>query len=193
MLSKLDEKWRWVNVSDGGHIENLATFELLRRRCKFIIIGDGEADPFHRFNGLATLIRTARLDLGVEIDIDVNPLRLDKDGHTQSHWAVGTIDYPALDGDKWERGYLLYFKSSVTGRENDEVINEYRKGRPSFPHEPTADQMFTEGQFEAYRSLGQYIAEAALEHLTAPSASYADIEKWFETLLKARPRAAAPV
>ncbi len=65
---KLDEKWRWVNVSDGGHIENLATIELLRRRCKYIIIGDGEADPKHHFNGLATLIRSARIDLGIHIE-----------------------------------------------------------------------------------------------------------------------------
>ena len=54
-LGALDETWKWVNVSDGGHIENLATIELLRRRCKYIIVGDGEADPGHHFNGLATL------------------------------------------------------------------------------------------------------------------------------------------
>ena len=39
MFSRLDETHKWVNLSDGGHLENLATFELLRRRCRFIIIG----------------------------------------------------------------------------------------------------------------------------------------------------------
>ena len=45
MRGKLDETWDWVNLSDGGHLENMAAYELLRRRCKFIIIGDAEADP----------------------------------------------------------------------------------------------------------------------------------------------------
>ena len=76
MLSQLDETHRWVNVSDGAHIENLAGIELLRRRCRYIIIGDGEADPDLHFAGLATLIRCASLDLGIEIDIDLDEIRL---------------------------------------------------------------------------------------------------------------------
>jgi hypothetical protein len=186
-LSWLDEKWRWVNVSDGGHIENLATFELLRRRCKFIIIGDGEADPNHNFSGLATLIRTARIDLGVHIDIDVDALRLGDQRMSREHWAAGQITYPGES----EPGWILYMKSSVTGLE-DEVIREYRSNHPAFPHDPTADQMFTEGQFEAYRSLGQYIADSALKKFPggAPdAAAYEQLEKWFETLHDASKRA----
>ena len=72
---KLDETQRWVNVSDGGHIENLAAIELLRRRCRFIILGDGEADPQFHFGGLATLIHIARVDLGIDIDIHLDQLR----------------------------------------------------------------------------------------------------------------------
>jgi len=183
MLGSLDEEKRWVNVSDGGHIENLATIELLRRQCKFIVIGDAEADPEHRFGGLSTLIRTARIDLGIHIDIDVDALRLDKDGRAKGHWAVGRIRYP---GER-TLGHLLYLKSSLSGDE-DEVIREYRHGHPAYPHESTADQMFDEGQFEAYRSLGQHIGDEVLSHLrTAQTAetgqtSFADLERWFETL-----------
>jgi len=159
MCSKLDEKHRWVNLSDGGHIENLATTELLRRRCKYIFIGDGEADPDLHFNGLATLIRFARIDLGIEIDIDVEPLTLDEDGCSGVHFAVGRITYPASrEGGEEETGYLVYLKSSFTGDE-DAVIKEYRHRNPTFPHQSTADQFFDEGQFEAYRALGQHIAE----------------------------------
>jgi hypothetical protein len=165
MTMRLDEKRRWVNLSDGGHIENLATIELLRRRCKFIVIGDGECDPQMYFAGLATLIRTARIDLGIHIDINLDELRLNADLHSGVHLVVGQITYP---GDK-ERGYLLYLKSSCTGDE-DEVIGEYRHRSPDFPHESTADQFFNEGQFEAYRALGEHIGEQAIEAL-APSRS----------------------
>lgn len=39
----MSEKEKWFNPSDGGHVENMAVYELLRRRCKYIICVDGEA------------------------------------------------------------------------------------------------------------------------------------------------------
>ena len=30
---------------------------------------------------------------------------------------------------------------------------------PAFPHHPTANQFFTEAQFEAYRSLGEHVGD----------------------------------
>src|SRR6266404_1684937 len=52
----------WLNVSDGGHIENMGIYELLRRRCKFIVCVDGEADPESTFHGQLTLVRQAQID-----------------------------------------------------------------------------------------------------------------------------------
>ena len=69
-----------INVSDGGHIENLGIYELLRRKCRYIIAVDAEADPGMRFGGLLNLMRYARIDLGVEIDIDLTELTLDANG-----------------------------------------------------------------------------------------------------------------
>jgi hypothetical protein len=63
----LQDRARWVNLSDGGHLENLGVMELLRRRCRLIVAGDGESDPKYAFGALATLMRTAEIDLGVEI------------------------------------------------------------------------------------------------------------------------------
>lgn len=165
MLMRLNERGRWVNLSDGGHIENLATLELLRRRCKFIVIGDGEADPDMHFFGLATLLRTARIDLGIEIDLHLDALRLAANACSHEHVAIGRIAYP---GDP-EPGYLLYLKSSVSGDE-DEVVAEYRNRSPSFPHESTADQFFNEGQFEAYRALGEHVGQCALKAIAPDGA-----------------------
>jgi hypothetical protein len=36
MVSMLDETSRWVNLSDGGHLENLAIMEPLRRQCRLV-------------------------------------------------------------------------------------------------------------------------------------------------------------
>jgi hypothetical protein len=52
---------------------------------------------------------------------------------------------------------LIYIKASLSGDENDYVLS-YKAGHPDFPHETTADQLFSEEQFEAYRALGEHIA-----------------------------------
>ncbi len=186
MFSLLDEKAKWVNLSDGGHIENLATIELLRRRCRFIITGDGEADPRLYFGSLATLIRYARIDLGIQIDIDPAAIRLRdpvNDRRSRDHFALGTIRYPKTGkGGGYEptTGYLLYLKSSFSGDE-EEIIQQYRADNPEFPHESTADQFFDEGQFEAYRALGQHIGERALEYAPGgkKGAEFSDWNNWY--------------
>ena len=49
LLGLLSEDSGTVYLTDGGHLENLGLYELLRRRCKLIIAIDGEADRYHRF------------------------------------------------------------------------------------------------------------------------------------------------
>lgn len=160
LLGKISEKAPKINLSDGGHFENLGIYELLRRRCKFIIASDAEADPDMTFNGLAKLIRYALIDMAIDIDIDLTDLRKDENGNSQKQCALGKIHY-----DKNEVGYLLYIKSSVCGSENV-YINEYRSAHPAFPHESTADQFFSSTQFEAYRALGHNIIDTVLESST---------------------------
>jgi hypothetical protein len=188
MFSRLDETHKWVNLSDGGHLENLATIELLRRRCRFILMGDGEADPKLHFGSLATLIRFARLDLGITIQIDPGEIRLE-DGRSRHHFAVGRILYPKFEGGGHEavEGRLLYLKSSFTGDE-EEVVQQYRASHPAFPHESTADQFFDEGQFEAYRSLGQHIGEQALAYAPGGSHSGDLMKRWLSSEGETQPK-----
>jgi hypothetical protein len=157
LVGRLDENTKHVYLSDGGHLENLGAFELLRRRCERIIICDAESDPEIRFGALSRLIRYARVDLGCNIEIDLDRLRLDESGVSAGHCAIGTIHY-----GNGERGELLYVKLSVTGDES-ETIREYRATHPRFPHESTTNQFFTEAQFEAYRHLGWHIAKEVVD------------------------------
>jgi hypothetical protein len=66
---------RWY-LSDGGHFENLGGYELIRRRLPRILVIDAEADPAYTFEGLANLVRKARLDFGAEITF-LTPSELD--------------------------------------------------------------------------------------------------------------------
>ncbi len=146
-----------LNLSDGGHHENLGIYPLIQRRCAVIIASDAAADPDYTFQDLANVIRKVRIDLGVEIRIDLADLRLQPGTrNSKHHIATGTISYP----DSPE-GLLIYIKTTMTGNESEDLI-AYRRNNPTFPDQTTADQFFDEAQFESYRALGYSIGREVL-------------------------------
>jgi hypothetical protein len=157
LLGTADEKRFFLNASDGGHFENLAIYELIRRRCRLIIACDAECDEKLQFGGLGNVIRICETDFGAVIDIDVKSIRPHKEGTSLAHCAIGTIKYSSGD-----IGLLIYLKASMTGDE-DVSIAQYRSSHPSFPHETTANQFFSEDQFESYRKLGLHIVRASFK------------------------------
>jgi hypothetical protein len=176
----MSEKQAWVNLSDGGHIENMAVYELLRRRCKFIISVDGESDPQSTFQGHLTLVRHAQIDFGIRIDPKLNELRPDsKSKYSQTHAMFCRIHYPTGD-----TGLILYIKLSVTGNES-ELIKRYRLLHTDFPNQTTLDQFFDEEQFEAYRQLGVHVTEGLFSSaLLRDDPAPATIPQWFRYLAR---------
>lgn len=88
-------------LSDGGHFENMGGYELVRRRLDRIVIVDGEQDDGYGFEGLANLIRKARLDFGAEIEfLDEDELDAEVTGDVRE--ALGTLQQ--LRRGKWEEG-----------------------------------------------------------------------------------------
>ncbi|TPM30927.1 patatin-like phospholipase family protein [Mesorhizobium sp. B2-3-4] len=160
-----------VYITDGGHIDNIGLYQLLKRKCKLIIVVDAEADAGMNFGAFTDVQRFARIDLGARISLDWRPVRdaaLARDANRTKiipaeselhlrHFAVGKILY---ENDPVE-GILLYVKASVTGDEPDYVL-DYERRYPLFPNEPTSDQFFSEEQMEAYRSLGFHAMRVAL-------------------------------
>lgn len=147
-----DER-RYVYLSDGGHFENLALYEMVRRRCHIIVVSDAGCDQLSRFSDLGNAIRKIRIDLGVEIELDVEMLRRKAGSpYSERRHAVGRIRYDLVDPGATS-GLLLYLKPSLTGREPTDVL-DYAASHPEFPHESTGDQFFDESQFESYRKLG---------------------------------------
>lgn len=154
----------FLNISDGGHSENLGIYELVRRRCRIVVAVDARCDPDYQFEDLANAIRKCWTVFGTRIDIDLAPLRPQGDGkHNPSHFAVGHIRYPKSP----EPGVLIYLKASLTGDEWSDV-RQYADRHPSFPHQSTADQFFDEDQFESYRELGRHIGLAVFAPLFTP-------------------------
>ena len=175
LLGMVNDTSKFVYLSDGGHFDNMGLYELVRRRCYRIVICDAEQDENYRFEGIANAIRKCRIDFGVEITLDLSDLRLvELTGNCKSHWAEGKIRYPETPAEPQHEGEILYIKSSLTGAgkycvgegksnidlptEPIDIIN-YKFTHQHFPHDTTANQWFTESQFESYRRLGYHVID----------------------------------
>ncbi|MEX1027234.1 MAG: patatin-like phospholipase family protein [Candidatus Paceibacterota bacterium] len=187
MFGRLRHDRSRVNLSDGGHIENLGLYELLRRRCKFIVAIDGEQDNELARASLLRVMRYAAIDLNADIRFpDLQDIVKDEHGFSASHFALGVIRYQPLARERDtgpDIGVILYFKSSLTGNEPATVL-DYQRLHPDFPHQTTADQFFEEDQYEAYRALGCHVAGEALrpELFDGPPPDDLTIRDWFRTL-----------
>lgn len=180
----MSEERGWLNVSDGGHVENMGLYELLRRRCKFIVCVDGEADPESTFHGQLTLVRHAQIDLGIRIEPRLDEMRPDpKTRYSRTHSQLFRIIYPPTrDGRPAGMGLLLYLKLSLTGDEA-ELLKRYRFLHPDFPHQSTLDQFYDEEQFEAYRQLGVHVAKGTFAPaLLRTTVRPPSVEAWFRQL-----------
>jgi len=174
LLGMADDTSKYVYLSDGGHFDNMGLYELVRRRCYRIVICDSEQDEDYFFEGIANAIRKCRVDFGVEITLDeLDCLRPDPlTGNCKRHWARGKIRYPETPADQpgqeSNEGKILYIKSSLTGAakyedielpsEPADVVN-FKFTHKHFPHDTTANQWFTESQFESYRRLGYHVID----------------------------------
>jgi GNAT superfamily N-acetyltransferase len=164
-----------VHLSDGGHFENLALYELVRRHCRYIIVSDCGADPEVTFDDFGNAVRRIREDFGVEIEIDLSPLKPNEAHVSKQHAVVGTISYDPR-GARKDNGILLYFKPALTGDEPCD-ITQYRTRNKDFPHESTGDQFYDEAQWESYRRLGEHATRSALrfvERMSEDDAGSAD-------------------
>lgn len=145
----LNEQRCNIHLSDGGHYENLGLYELIRRKCRYIIVSDATADAAYSFKDLGKVIEMVRVDFGARIKIDTRPIEPQgKDEFSTIPFVSGTITYN--DGS---RADLIYIKAALV-KDLPEDIYAYHSAHHVFPNESTTDQFFEEQQFEAYRELG---------------------------------------
>ena len=191
LFSRTNATSNYVYVSDGGHFENLGVYELIRRRVKFIVVIDGEADPNYEFHALGSIVRKARIDFGTDIQISAHPIQpagVSKIRNPSAktpvtlpdrlgavNYALGLIHYPETDqaedagsdSETGNKGLMIYVKSSLIADDafNIADVRQYAETHPTFPHESTADQFFSESQFESYRQLGQSVMSRVISEV----------------------------
>lgn len=150
-----------VYVSDGGHFDNLGLYEMLRRRCRIILVVDASQDERMTFEDLGATLRKAAVDLGVTVDL--GPLGMTPRSDPLApgvYAAVGRILYPEgrtrHAGWRRARGTMIYIKPGAYADVPADV-RAYAASNAAFPHDSTVNQFFTESQFESYRTLGSHV------------------------------------
>ena len=156
LFGATSDRGRYVYLSDGGHFENLGIYEMVRRRCRYIVVSDAGCDPDFQLGDLGNAVRKVWIDFGVAIrfrSIDLAARKPESAGGV--YCAIADICYPEPEADP---GLLIYIKPSYHGTEPADV-RSYAALNPTFPHESTTDQWFSESQMESYRVLGGYIVD----------------------------------
>jgi hypothetical protein len=154
-LGLTDAKSDNVYLSDGGHFDNLGIYEMIRRRCRYILVVDADQDENFDFGDLARSVRFAAIDLNAKIEftsIKMVPMQEAKEDSVT--FAVGQITYAESPA---ERSVLVYLKPTYFYQTAPIDVRSYGTTSPTFPHETTLDQWFGEAQFESYRRLGEYL------------------------------------
>src|SRR5215467_4633059 len=163
-LGQTDSDHPYVYASDGGHFDNLGIYEVVRRRCGLVVVVDAGADPHCGFEDLSSAIRKIRSDFGISIDLHfpraVYARQSVLSDPAKGRYAItGEINYSDVDGPAAKPGRLIYIKPAYYNYREPLDVNNYATLNATFPHESTADQFFSESQFESYRALGRYETE----------------------------------
>jgi len=158
-------KRRYLYVTDGGHWENLGLVELLRRNCKVIWCFDAAGDAPGKYHTLGEALALASAEANIDVDIDPNELRK-ADSKLAANQLdrvcmLGTIHYP----DKVP-GLLIYVRAAVSPADRWSTLS-YADANPTFPGDPTMDQLYNYARFDAYHALGRSAAAQAVEVVKA--------------------------
>jgi hypothetical protein len=188
-FGETDKSHPYVYVSDGGHFENLGLYEMVRRRCRTIVVVDAAADPKGEFDDLSAAIRKIRSDMGIPIDVATHgtaAIRTRGAKHPESGRMamLGRIRYGVVDPGAAD-GVLIYIKPAFYDHGEPLDVTNYARAHRTFPHETTADQFFFESQFESYRALGLFaIDKMCTEFERSSSKSLDDLVASVEAYLR---------
>lgn len=177
LFSSTTEQDGFINLTDGGHFENLAIYELVRRECRLIVVCDAGADKDYQFEDLGNAVRKCRVDFGAEIEIDPRMMAAPV-ASNRLRCVIGCIRYRS-----GKLGALLYIKPLLRHDEPADILH-YANTHQDFPQQSTADQWFDEAQFESYRRLGLHTAREVFkgEQWTLPP-SDANYGQWVDELV----------
>jgi len=182
LFSKIGTDNRKLNISDGGHIENLAVYELLRRKCRLIMAVDAGADPLSTFADFENLTIRARNEMGIDICFREGQDPIDtirpkaSSGYAQRRYAIADLlqiweefevtengqpvvfDIKNKQGEILRKGRKLEALVNYFYAKNDPNVLQFKVDLKAYPNEI--------GE-ERYQSLQKQVEEFVRQKLEA--------------------------
>jgi len=205
----------WINVTDGGHYDNLGLVEALQRGADNVVVFDASGDHPDTWSTLGGAMALARTDARVEINL--NPTSMARrngkslklrPGQVLRPWAHGTFTrldaagtppngahasegFRAAAGTDTPPGGIRGLEGAdklpggAAGHPNGQTadgqpgpghiwicklgwwdqapwdVRAYAADHPTYPCDPTLQQLYDGAEFEAYRELGTSAVIAA--------------------------------
>jgi len=196
---QLSYRATWMYVTDGGHYDNLGLVEALRRGARKILVIDASGDKADTWFTLGGAIALARSDAGVQIQLDPTTMVQGgwhlAPGQVVRPWAHGYFTrpkeesgpqesrpqksgpqeceplddtQPALAPKLPERGEIWVCKLGWWKGAPWDVL-AYAKHHPTYPCDPTLEQLYDANEFSAYQQLGAAAVLDAARHDRSPS------------------------
>lgn len=162
----------FLELTDGGHFDNLGLYELVRRKCKVILVCDGEMDRKTSYAALVSVQRRIKDDFDAQISFhphqgpELLVENISMDYPSDAFMANQTFFVATIAYSDGSNGKIIYIKARMIKDLSFEV-KAYKGAHMDFPHEATTDQFFDPEQFDAHSELGY----------RACSCADADIEK----------------
>lgn len=158
----------FVYVADGGHRDNLGLVELLRERPDTVVSVDASGDAPGTFRALKDAIDLARIELGVDVDVDYGPIDLPERGVPLDCVTTGRITYPAAMGGG--TGRLFYGRYQVS-EQAPAAVAQFAAANLRYPYYSTGDQFLTDDEHRALVALGQHVGDRLAMLWAATAAS----------------------
>jgi hypothetical protein len=141
----------WLQLSDGGHFENLGLYEMFRRRMRLIVVTDGGADPDYAFGDLRNALTRSAEDFGVSVTFG------------RPFWESASRSVHHVQGDG---GWVSRDPGSTDDIERDQLLNRLSAVIPSRdigypPGVKVTDDGYIIGVIE-YPAIGNAPAESGI-------------------------------
>jgi hypothetical protein len=140
-------------LSDGGHIENLGLYPLVRRNCRNIIVIDAEHEEKspYVFASYDKVKRALMDEMQRTLTVSaIDNKAFDPATPVVTGQITGKSDTPPA--------MVYYVKLSIDPQRRGEVPFNNPALGPYFPQDPTSNQNFDALRFTAYRELGYVVA-----------------------------------
>jgi hypothetical protein len=152
----------YIHTSSANRFEALGLYEMIRRRCRYIVVSDAACDLNYTMDDLRNALHKIKVDFRVDITFERIEMRARTSvPNTSLYCAIGQIRYPEAPE---LIGTMIYIKPGVDGSEPP-LVRSYAAARSSFPHEVISDRNFLEQDRDIYRRLGHHMVEQLCKYM----------------------------